>query len=120
VPILTTKGWNVRSLTSNQVSWPITACKISLSAKQQKTSCFSTSCTYWAVPPGDHWQSGPNNPVVLPPLMNCPSYKAHNPICLGCCTPNLRVSLAVCASNKSFFSTHVVVSVRQFLTTWLS
>jgi hypothetical protein len=51
------------------------------------------------------------------PLLQCiPSYKALYPLQLSCCTPNLRNSLAVCASNKSFFSTHGVVFIGQFLT----
>jgi hypothetical protein len=39
---------------------------------------------------------------TLPPLMDGPSYKAHYPFQLSCYTLNLRVSSAVCASNKFF------------------
>jgi hypothetical protein len=53
---------------------------------------------------------------TLPTLMDGPSYKAHNPIYLGCCTLNPREAAGSLAPNKSFLSTCDTVSVQQFLT----
>jgi hypothetical protein len=56
---------------------------------------------------------------TLPLLWCSSSYKAHYSFQLSCCTLNPRVSPAVCASNKSFFSTCDMVFVRQVLTSFI-